>query len=162
AQALQAAGVGFSHLPIARHGISDTVSRHAPCQTTGTCKYCPFGARYAATNFLNDMLDWEEIPNFHVRTDVVVEEILVDSKKRATGVRVLDRPPGAREVITAKTIVVAAGTIESAKLLQRSTSSFWAQGIGNDRDLVGRNFITHPYFIFTGAIPKNPDRLQTE
>ncbi len=88
-------GVKFSHLPIARHGITDTVSRHA-CQTTGTCKYCPFGARYAATNFLNDMLDWEDVPNFQVRTDVIVEEILLDSRQKAAGVQVLDRLTGRR------------------------------------------------------------------
>jgi choline dehydrogenase-like flavoprotein len=162
ATALAKAGIGFSHLPIARHGVADTVSHHAPCQTTGTCKYCPFGARYAATNFLNDMLDWEEVPNLAVRTEVIVEEILLDAKQRAAGVRILDRATGRREVIAARRIVVAAGTIESSKLLLRSGADLWKDGLGNDRDLVGRNFITHPYFIFTAAVNGNPDRLQTE
>lgn len=162
ATALGKSGIPFSHLPIARHGITDTASRHAPCQTTGTCKYCPFGARYAATNFLNDMLNWEDVPNLAVRTEVIVEEILLDDKRRAAGVRVHDRANGRHEVITARRIVVAAGTIESSKLLLRSGSELWKNGIGNDYDLVGRNFITHPYFIFTASVSGNPDRLQTE
>ncbi len=65
-------------------------------------------------------------------------------------------------MISARTIVVAAGTIESSKLLLRSTSEHYDSRIGNDRDLVGRNFITHPYFIFTAQIANNPRGLQTE
>ena len=44
-EAMEKAKVRYSHMPIARHGITDSTSSHAPCQTTGTCKYCPFGAR---------------------------------------------------------------------------------------------------------------------
>jgi choline dehydrogenase-like flavoprotein len=162
AQAMDAQGVSYSHLPIARHGITDTASRHAPCQTTGTCKYCPFGARYAATNFLNDMKQWEDHSNFHIRTNVVVEQIAMDDKRRAKGVVVLDKTTQKREAIEAKRIIVAAGTIESAKLLLRSVSQDWGRGLGNQYDLVGRNFITHPYFIFTGNLPQNPQKLQPE
>lgn len=162
AQAMDAQGVSYSHLPIARHGITDTASRHAPCQTTGTCKYCPFGARYAATNFLNDMKQWEDYSNFHIRTNVVVEQIAMDDKRRAKGVVVLDKTTQRHEAIEAKRIIVAAGTIESAKLLLRSVSQDWERGLGNQYDLVGRNFITHPYFIFTGNLPQNPQKLQPE
>ncbi|ATZ93187.1 MULTISPECIES: GMC oxidoreductase [Dickeya] len=162
ATAMESLGIGYSHVPIARHGMTDTVSRHAPCQTTGTCKYCPFGARYAATNFLNDMQTWENHENFHIRTNVIVEKILMDGKQSATGVECVDKEDGQTEVIHAKRIIVAAGTIESAKLLLRSTSTNWPGGLGNQHDLVGRNFITHPYFIFTANLPDNPQALQPE
>jgi len=162
ANAMQSLGIAYSHLPIARHGITETASSHAPCQTTGTCKYCPFGARYAATNFLNDMLERQNYPGLEVRTDMVVEQILLDSKRHATGVVCLNKRTGQMETVLAKRIVVAAGTIETAKLLLRSTSEYWAHGLGNQNDLVGRNFITHPYFIFSGTLPSNPDKLQPE
>ena len=160
AEALEKLNLSYSHLPIARHGVTDTTSKQAPCQTTGTCKYCPFGARFAATNFLNDMLAWNDYPNFQVRTEAVVEEIRMSSKRLASSVLV--RKGDATEVIEAKRIVVAAGTIESAKLLQRSVSPLWPHGIGNDNDMVGRHLITHPYFIFKGSMPKNPLGLQKE
>jgi choline dehydrogenase-like flavoprotein len=162
AQAMAALDISYSHLPIARHGITETASRHAPCQTTGTCKYCPFGARYAATNFLNDMMQWENVPNLHIRSNIVVERITLDHKRRAKGVVCLDKTTGQYEEIEAKRIIVAAGTIESAKLLLRSSSEDWINGLGNQHDLVGRNFITHPYFIFTGNLPSNPQKLQPE
>jgi choline dehydrogenase-like flavoprotein len=162
AEAFGALNINYSHLPIARHGVTDTTSKHAPCQTTGTCKYCPFGARYAATNFLNDMLAWNEYPNFEVRTGVIVEEILVESKRRVAGVRYIttDNPTPVR--VDAQRVIVAAGSIETAKLLLRSISNEWTHGIGNDYDLVGRHLITHPYFIFKGTIPSNPLKLQPE
>src|SRR5260370_40904040 len=39
-RALEKLGYDYDNLPIARRGVSDIPSRHAPCQTTGTCKYC--------------------------------------------------------------------------------------------------------------------------
>lgn len=162
AEAMDALSMQYSHLPIARHGITDTVSRHAPCQTTGTCKYCPFGARYSANNFLDDMLSWGNYPRLQVRLQSVVEQIVMSDKNRAAGVVLTDTQTGERIAIEAQTVIVAAGTIESAKLLQRSSSSFWPAGVGNESDLVGRNIVTHPYFIFTADLPANPSRLQAE
>lgn len=161
ANALQALGYAYSHPPIARHGVTETTGKQAPCQTTGTCKYCPFGARFAATNMLNDMLEWNDYPNFEVRTGVVVDEIYMKSKTTAGGV-VVQRADTTKEVLEADRVIVAAGTIESAKLLLRSTPPFWPRGVGNDADMVGRHLVTHPYFIFTATTNGNALRLQKE
>ena len=161
-QAMTALGMSTAHVPIARHGSTDTTSRHAPCKTTGTCKYCPFGARYAAPNYLNDMLDWGNFPNLRVLDNCVVEEVLMASKQRASGVACLDKMSGQRLTIDACTVIVAGGAIESPKLLLRSRSAYWPNGVGNDHDLVGRYFITHPYFIFTATVDHHPQRLQPE
>lgn len=162
AEAMASLGMAYSHLPIARHGITDTVSRHAPCQTTGTCKYCPFGARFSANNFLDDMLNWGNFPGLQIRLNSVVQQISMASRHTATGVVYLDKETGELVSVEADRIIVAAGTLESTKLLQRSKSAFWQNGIGNDHDLVGRNLVTHPYFIFTGSRPDNPLHLQPE
>lgn len=161
-QALRQLGWSAANVPIARHGITDLTSRHAPCKTTGTCKYCPFGARYAATNFLNDMLQWGDFPNFRVRDRMVVDRIKMSAKNRACGVHCVDRRTGAAVEIDAETIIVAGGAIESPKLLMRSTSPDWPDGVGNEADLVGRYFVTHPYFVFNGMWQHNPQRLQPE
>jgi len=162
ATSMASLGIQYSHLPIARHGITNTTSRHAPCKTTGTCKYCPFGARYAATNFLNDMTEWCNFPNFKTEINCVVEEIIMDSKSTAKGVTYFDKNTNEYKTVSAKRIILAAGAIESPKLLMRSTSQYWPNGIGNDHDLVGRNLITHPYFMFNGVIKNNPLKLQPE
>lgn len=161
-KALQQLGWSSANVPIARHGITNTTSRHAPCKTTGTCKYCPFGARYAAPNFLNDMLNWGEYPNLRVQDQCVADELLMSAKNRVSGVRCTDRRTGQSLQIDAQTVIVAGGAIESPKLLQRSVNAFWPQGVGNDHDTVGRYFVTHPYFVFTGTLPANPLKLQPE
>lgn len=160
-KSMEKLGINYSHLPIARHGISDTESSHAPCKTTGTCKYCPFGARYVAGNYLDDMKEMGNYPNFIIKHGAVVDEILMSSKKKAKGVRYHLVNTTESIEVEAEKVIVAAGSVESAKLLLRS-KTHWKNGIGNDNDLVGRNLITHPYFIFQADIPNNPEKLQPE
>lgn len=155
-------GYEYNSMPIARHGISDTESTHAPCQTTGTCKYCPFGARYVAANYLDDMVRYNNYPNFKIIKNAFVLSIIMSAKNTAEGVVYIDQHTKEKKTLVADKIVVAAGAIESAKLLLRSTSSYWENGIGNDHDLVGRNLITHPYFIYQAEIDRNPEKLQPE
>jgi choline dehydrogenase-like flavoprotein len=155
-------GIGYCNVPIARRGVSTVPSRHAPCQTTGNCKYCPFGARYVAGDYLDDIREWNDYPNFEIKLGAIVESIEFSEKKKATGVTYTERATGKPITVGANRIVVAAGTFESAKLLMRSTSSFWPKGVGNDACMVGHYIITHPYFIYTGTRAKNPLRLQPE
>lgn len=162
ADAMENVSISYGHLPIARRGVSDVASRHAPCQTTGTCKYCPFGARYAACNYLDDLIEWNDWPGLSVRLGAVVDRINMDGKRKVRGVTFWDRETGVSEDVEAGQVIVAAGAIESAKLLLRSVSDDWNMGIGNDRDLVGRHLVTHPYFIFEAKLPRNPLRLQPE
>jgi choline dehydrogenase-like flavoprotein len=161
-QAMDSLGVAYSHMPIARRGISDVPSRHAPCQTTGTCKYCPFGARYVACNYMDDVREWNDYPNLEIRFGAVVMAIRMNGKRRAAGVTYRDTDSGQTVTVDAERVIVAGGTIESAKLLLRSRSSEWPDGVGNDSDNVGRYLVTHPYFVFTGTLPLNPLRLQPE
>jgi choline dehydrogenase-like flavoprotein len=161
-QAFEKLGIPYQNLPIARQGVSDTPSNRAACQTTGTCKYCPFGARYVAANFLTEMVTDGRYPNLTIITNAIAESINMEGRERVTGVTFIDKIKGTSTEVRAERIIIAAGAIESAKLLQRSRSDAWKNGIGNDNDLVGRNFITHPYFIFTSKIPSNALNLQSE
>ncbi len=152
-------GIAYSHLPIARHGVTETLSRTPPCQTTGTCLYCPFGARYNAANDLDELVQAGLV---RVVTRAVVDEVLMSSRRRARGVAWTDADTGRRHVAEAGTVIVAGGTIESAKLLLRSTSGGWSAGLGNDHDLVGRNVVTHPWITYSAQVSGNPLRLQPE
>ena len=159
--AFERLGVAHSHVPIARRGVSDVPSRHAPCQTTGTCKYCPFGARYVASNYMDDMREWNDFPNLDVRLNAVVQNLRMNGT-RAIGATYFDKTTGQTKDIDADRVIVAAGTIESAKLLLRSAQDGWKNGVGNQHDMVGRHLITHPYFVYTGTLSDNPMKLQPE
>ncbi len=162
-QAFDKLKISYSHLPIARRGVSATASKHAPCQTTGTCKYCPFGARYSANNYLDDMLSWSGYTRFEVRLGCVVLELVMDTKDHVTGVRYLDKSDGEKKTVEARRIVVAAGTFESTKLLQRSGGKFWTHGVGNDYRHLGAYLVTHPLVMFKARFDKQSDlNLQPE
>lgn len=164
--AMQKQNISYSHMPIARHGLvnnqDDPTPSFKPCVTTGMCKYCPIGARYVAANYIDDLNDASLHPNFSVEIGMVVEEILMSSKGQASGVKCFNKNSGKNEIIEADRVIVAAGAVESAKLLLRSTSEHWQNGIGNDNGLVGKNLITHPYIIFEAELAENPKKLQPE
>ena len=73
--------------------------------------------------------------------------------QQVTGVRVacLDGP---RFQVRAKAYVLAAGAMETARLLLAS-NSVQREGLGNDRDLVGRFFMEHPHVV-TGHLRITP------
>jgi glucose dehydrogenase len=56
------------------------------------------------------------------------------------------RPDGSTVVFRARHIVVAAGVVESVRLLLDSTSERFPHGIGNRRGMVGAGFNAHPRY----------------
>jgi choline dehydrogenase-like flavoprotein len=108
------------------------------------------------------MRAWNDYPNLEVRLGAVVETIVTADRSRAVSVTYVDRTSRKSVTVEADRIVVAAGAIESAKLLQRSVSAAWPRGIGNDDGHVGAHLITHPFLIFRGKRKSNELKLQPE
>jgi len=79
--------------------------------------------------------------------DTMVERIDTEGGKHATGVRLVQEVGGSiqRRQIHAGHVVVAAGAIESARLLLNSASDAEPEGIGNRNGLVGKNLQGHVY-----------------
>lgn len=80
------------------------------------------------------------------------QRLITDATGRVTGVRVAGRGDlgvWTREVF-AEQIVVAAGAVETARLLLNSASDREPAGIGNNRDQVGRHLQGHVYGGATG------------
>ncbi|MFC3121013.1 GMC oxidoreductase [Agaribacter flavus] len=144
--------------------MSGSESNHPPCQTTGTCKYCPFGARYAAANYLDDLQTFYDYPNLQIISNAAVESLIMSDKDTVKGVNYIDKNLDLHSVkeLYAKQVILAAGAIESSKILLRSQNENWPNGIGNNHDLVGRNLITHPYLMFEAELPENPLGLMPE
>lgn len=79
-----------------------------------------------------------------LRTNAIAREILVDGKTgKAKGVSFIDSETGRSYEALAKVVVVAASTLESARLLLLSKSSAHPNGIGNSSNHVGHNFCEH-------------------
>ena len=79
-----------------------------------------------------------------VRTNATVREVTVDPKTgKARGVSFIDTETGKSYEARARTVVLAASTLESARILLLSKSSAHPQGIGNTSGHVGHNFCEH-------------------
>lgn len=83
-------------------------------------------------------------PRLTVVTHAPVQELLADpQQRRIEGLRVVGRRHGGF-VVEARTVVLAAGAIENARLLLVSRGRD-PRGIGNGHDLVGRHVMEHDY-----------------
>ena len=76
-----------------------------------------------------------------IRTNCFVHEVRIGPDGRATGVAYLDRKTGEQHVVTARAVVLAASTCESARILLNSKSARYPNGLANDSGQVGRNLI---------------------
>jgi choline dehydrogenase-like flavoprotein len=132
------------------------VARYRKCMTTGTCKYCPFGSRFTAQQVLDELRDDARHTGYQQRCNSPVMKLITGKKEKIEAIEYLDTLTGATHQVTADTFIVCSGTYESAKLLMRSTSSQWENGIGNDHDLVGRFIVSHSFLRVKGTFPKNP------
>src|SRR5437773_1035986 len=82
--------------------------------------------------------------NLTLRTNAIAREILVDNNTgKARGVSFVDAESGRAYEAQAKVVVLAASTLESARLMLLSKSGAHPNGIGNSSGHVGHNFCEH-------------------
>jgi len=79
-----------------------------------------------------------------LRTGAIVREVTVDpGTGRARGVAFIDEETGQSYEARARVVVLAASTLESARLLLLSKSARYPSGLGNSSGHVGHNFCEH-------------------
>ena len=85
-----------------------------------------------------------ETGNLALRTNSIAREVTVDKNTgRANGVAFIDAETGKTYEAKAKVVVIAASTLESARLMLLSKSSIHPNGIGNSSGHIGHNFCEH-------------------
>lgn len=92
-------------------------------------------------------------------TGALVGSLVCDSDGQARGVHVFveDGATVVERTVHARTIVVCAGAIETARLLLNSRSKAHPAGLGNQHDQVGRNLQGH---LYSGAVGLYRDVVQ--
>lgn len=95
------------------------------CQNFGTCDVCPIGVRYSPTHHLRRAMQTGHC-RLHLNTSV--RRIVVDRSGRATALVYQPNDSTKEQEHPAKVIIVAAGTIESARLLLLSSSDRHSDG----------------------------------
>ncbi len=118
---------------------------------------CPSGAKAGSHNtFLPRALEH----GCRIITGAMAAQVDVDGRGQARGVTFFAPGSGAstweRRSVRARVVIVAAGAVESARLLLMSRSPHHPHGLGNGRDVVGRSLQGHYY---TGALGVHADEV---
>jgi glucose dehydrogenase len=145
APACTSLGIALHHLPQARNSVA--YGGRPQCQACGTCHVCPTGAK--ASIDLTHIPEAEATGNARVHTEATVLRLEVDGSGQVSAA-VYARPDKVEQRLAARVFVVAAGAVETARLLLLSTSREFPDGIANRSGLVGKLFMSHPSLEVTG------------
>lgn len=127
------------------------VNGRGPCQFRNLChRGCPFSAAFASQ--AATLPAAAATGNMTLRTDSIVHSVIYDeSKKRATGVRVIDAVTREMTEYYAKVIFVNASTVNTTTILLNSESNRFPDGLGNDSGVLGHYLMDHCYRGRAGA-----------
>lgn len=141
AEKLRAAGILTHTTPQAR--VRHDFDGRPQCQNYGACETCPVGARYSPNHHLQLI---EDSGLLRVHTNSLVRRVIVENG-RAVGILYHPEHGPAGQEHRADIVIVAAGAIESARLLLLSKAGgIHSDGVGNASGQVGRNFGMHHVF----------------
>ena len=82
-------------------------------------------------------------------SDAIVSDLIMDPSGNAKGVHYIDRVTHEHREAYARSVVVAAGALESTRILLNSKSPSHPQGLGNSGGALGRHLMDH--FTVEGA-----------
>ena len=157
--AAQRIGIEVHHLPQARNSVP--YRDRSACRTCSYCRVCPVGAK--ATFDRTHGLPAEQTGQARFITDATCLRIETDARGRARRV-VYAGQDRVERALEAEVVIVAAGAIETARLLLLSSSPQFPDGLGNRSGLVGRHLMNHPCVQLAGRVaePVYPHRAGFE
>ena len=113
-----------------------------PCHYCGSCGFgCDIGAFFSSIAVT--LPDAAKTGKLTLLTDAVVREVVVDKEGRVRGVSYIDRKSKVERKVRAKVVVLAAGTLESTRILLNSVSRFHPQGMANGSGVLGHYLTDH-------------------
>ena len=115
----------------------------ASCQYRNKCALgCPYGAYFSTQSCT--LPPAAKTGRLTLRPDSVVREILYDeTKKQATGVRIVDSVTLESKEYYARVIFMCASTVGTTAIMLNSTSNRFPAGFGNDSEQLGHNLMDH-------------------
>ncbi len=145
APACRDSGVATHSIPNAR--TSEPYDDRPPCEGYGTCRpVCPSGAKYTAEYHVRAA----EEAGARVIDRAPVRRLRHDESGRVTAVDYVTPETSHRQ--SARAVVVAAGGVETPRLLLLSRSAAYPDGLANTSGLVGRYFTDHVGFLVVGRL----------
>jgi choline dehydrogenase-like flavoprotein len=138
--------------PKAQRILADSMRSRAACFFATDChRGCSIKAAYDSTTVhLTPAL---ATGNLDILPKVMVREVNVNRSGRATGVSFIDKTNNQEGQVSARCVVVAAGTHESVRLLFNSKSALFPQGLANASGLLGKYIMDSVSSNLRGQIP---------
>lgn len=112
---------------------------------------CSIGANFQSTTVL--IPPAMATKNLTIATDALVYQVDLDTSGKAKGVSYVDRVTGEHHSVTAKAVVLAAGSGETARILLNSKSSKFPDGLCNTHGMVGRYLMDSVGLTVNGQFP---------
>lgn len=124
------------------------------CISTGICTSgCPVGAVYKFTGRL--LPEIQGLPNYHLQTNAkVVRLIREKGSARLSGIEYIDTKTGQRHTIKAGIVVLAAGAIETPRILFNSADEHYPNGLANKSGQVGLGLQDNPKSVLSTSLWK--------
>jgi choline dehydrogenase-like flavoprotein len=142
--------LGWQHLPNSVAALPQPRPGRAACHYCNGCsRGCMVGARGSVDVAVIPQA--EKTGRLQLRTDFHVARLHVDARGRVAGVMGFGRD-GREERISAAAVVLAAGAVETPRILLNSSSAAHPNGVGNANDQVGRNFMELLYLELTALL----------
>lgn len=142
----------FSHAIANRKAIITTPGLANSCVSTGICTSgCPVGAVYKFTARL--LPEIEGLDTYELRTNAkVIRVTRAQGAASVSGVDYLDTVTGTRHQLQAKIVVLAAGAIETPRILFNSADEADPTGLANRHDRVGQRLQDNPKSVLSTSL----------
>jgi choline dehydrogenase-like flavoprotein len=148
--------------PVAEMNARNTCVFATPCG-----RGCAIGANFQSTTVL--IPPAKATGNLTIVTNALVYQVDLDAAGKAKGVSYVDRATGEHHSVTARAVVLAAGSGETARILLNSKSSKFPDGLCNAHGMVGRYLmdsvglnVTGQFPAMEGLPPTNDDGMSVE
>ncbi|WP_028601607.1 GMC oxidoreductase [Ottowia thiooxydans] len=138
-----------------RKAINTIAGTPQSCISTGICTSgCSVHAVYKfSTRLLPEIANRS---NYQLRTGAKVLHLLTQpeegSESRITGVEYLDTATQTRHIIRAKYVVLAAGAVETPRILFNSADEHHPGGLANPHDQLGRRLQDNPKVVLSTSL----------
>jgi choline dehydrogenase-like flavoprotein len=148
--------------------ITKPLNGRSACVFATPCgRGCSLKANFQSTTVL--LPPAMDTGNLRIVTNALVYQVDLDRFGKAAGVSYVSRVTGEHHSVTAKTVVLAAGACESARILLNSKSPKFPNGLANDHGIVGRYLmdtvgtsVSGQFPALEGLPPTNDDGMSTE
>lgn len=136
--------LGVPYLPDRIAQLTVPLHEHPACHYCGNCtEGCDTGSFFSTPFFFLPAA--EKTGKLELRENAVAKNVLVDENGRARGVAYVDRRTKQEVEVYARTVVLAASCVETARMMLNSKSRHWPTGIANSSGELGRNLCDHLY-----------------